>query len=50
MNSIELLSDFTKKNRFLFKKLSSESEVNNLRDKIPEFADWVKRVSQLLKV
>ncbi|CAD8061697.1 unnamed protein product [Paramecium sonneborni] len=49
MNSIELLSDFTKKNRFLFKQLSSESEVNNLRDKIPEFADWVKRVSQLLK-
>ena len=50
MNSIELLSDFTKKNRFLFKKLSSESEVNNLKDKIPEFANWVKRVSQLLKV
>jgi hypothetical protein len=48
MSSIELLSDFTKKNRFFFKKLASESEVNNLHDHVPDFANWVKSVSQLL--
>ena len=48
MSTVELLSDFTKKNRFLFKKLPSDKEVNERKSQLPEFAEWVSSVSKLL--
>ncbi|KAM3145625.1 hypothetical protein pb186bvf_002399 [Paramecium bursaria] len=48
MSTVELLSDFTKKNRFLFKKLPSDKEVNERKSQQPDFAEWVSQVSKLL--
>lgn len=48
LNTVELLSDFTKKNRFLFRALPSDKEVNSLRDSVPEFKEWANRVGALL--
>jgi hypothetical protein len=49
LENFELMSDFLKKNRYVYSQPPSDKDVNQVQEKQPSYAEWARLVNELLK-